>query len=228
MTCLGSNAGLSITPHLHLISPCPTTFTSRSISSQMPTTRGQKRATDMEVALKTFFSSPRFAVAGASSDPSKYGHKSKHAPPPILRSTQVPRFSRSQVDQWWLVFAWYLNHGLPATPLNPRTPTVNILKRDHNTVASPKALSDPPGSSYSLSVITPPAVTKQLLKEAKEAGIDAVWLQPGSFDDAVLDYAKANFKAAIGGDGGGGSEGWCVLVDGEEGLRLAGRESSRL
>jgi len=77
-------------------------------------------------------------------------------------------------------------------------------------------------------VITPPAVTKQLLEEAKEAGVAAVWLQPGSFDDDVLAYAKANFNAAIGGEGGGGGEGWCVLVDGEEGLRLAEREWSRL
>jgi hypothetical protein len=95
-------------------------------------------------------------------------------------------------------------------------------------VPSPTALQDPPASSYSLSVITPPAVTKQLLKEAKEAGIPAVWLQPGSFDREELEYARANFKAAIGGQGGGGSEGWCVLVDGEEGLRDAGREWSRL
>ena len=77
-------------------------------------------------------------------------------------------------------------------------------------------------------MITPPAVTKQLLEEAKEAGVAAVWLQPGSFDDDVLAYAKANFNAAIGGEGGGGGEGWCVLVDGEEGLRLAEREWSRL
>jgi predicted CoA-binding protein len=167
----------------------------------MPSTRSQKREEEMEAALKTFFSSPRFAVAGASSDPSKYGHK---------------------------VFAWYLRHSLPATPINPRSPTVNILKRDHATVPSPTALSDPPASSYSLSVITPPAVTKQLLKEAKEAGVPAVWLQPGSFDREVLEYAQANFKAAIGGNGGGGGEGWCVLVDGEEGLRLAEREWSRL
>lgn len=34
----------------------------------------------MESALKTFFSSPRFAVAGASSDPSKYGHKGTYLP----------------------------------------------------------------------------------------------------------------------------------------------------
>ncbi|KAH8729024.1 CoA binding domain-containing protein [Phaeosphaeriaceae sp. PMI808] len=167
----------------------------------MPITRGQQREADMEAALKTFFSSPRFAVAGASSDPRKYGHK---------------------------IFAWYLQHSLPATPINPRSPTVNILKRDHVAVPSPSALSDPPASSYSLSVITPPAVTKQLLIEAKVAGIPAVWLQPGSFDNEVLEYAKANFKAAIAGDGGGGSEGWCVLVDGEEGLRLAGREWSKL
>ena len=42
----------------------------------MPTTRGQKRDAEMEAALKLFFSSPRFAVAGASSDPNKFGHRS--------------------------------------------------------------------------------------------------------------------------------------------------------
>ena len=71
-------------------------------------------------------------------------------------------------------------------------------------------------------------MTKVLLREAKEAGITAVWLQPGSFDREVLDYARNNFQAAIAGDGGWGGEGWCVLVDGEEGLRIAGREWSKL
>ncbi|KAI2483451.1 hypothetical protein Ptr902_05768 [Pyrenophora tritici-repentis] len=155
----------------------------------------------MEAALKTFFLSPRFAVAGASSDPTKFGHK---------------------------IFAWYLAHTLPATPINPGSPTVNIMNRDYTTMPSPTALQDPPASSYSLSVITPPYVTKTLLKEAKEAGIVAVWLQPGSFDREVLEYAKNNFRAAIAGDGGRGGEGWCVLVDGEEGLRIAGREWSKL
>jgi hypothetical protein len=52
----------------------PTTFR----QAPMPTTRGQKRDADMEAAaLKTFFSSPSFAVAGASSNSAKYGHKSK-------------------------------------------------------------------------------------------------------------------------------------------------------
>lgn len=49
-----------------------------------------------------------------------------------------------------------------------------------------------------------------------------MWLQPGTYDDEVLEFARSNFKAAIAGDGGRGSEGWCVLVDGEAGLRAAG------
>ncbi|KAF2656898.1 NAD(P)-binding protein [Lophiostoma macrostomum CBS 122681] len=165
----------------------------------MPTTRGQKQTADMEAALKTFFASPKFAVAGASSDPAKFGHR---------------------------VFAWYLQHSLPATPLNPRQSKITVLGTEHATIASPAKLDVP--SSYSLSVITPPAVTKQLLKEAKDVGVPAVWLQPGTFDQEVLDFARREFKAAIAGDGGRGGEGWCVLVDGEGGLKTAGREWSRL
>lgn len=75
-----------------------------------------------------------------------------------------------------------------------------------------------------MSIITPPSVTRQVLKEAKEAGVPAVWLQPGSFDDEGLEFAKRNFKAGVGGDGGNGGEGWCVLVDGEEALQAAGRQ----
>lgn len=168
----------------------------------MPQTRTQKRDIEMEAALRTFFTSPRFAVAGASSDPSKYGHK---------------------------VFAWYLTHSLPVTPLNPRAPSITIpsvSSQSYATTASPTQLLN--ASNYSLSVITPPAVTKSLLKEAKEAGVPAVWLQPGSFDNEVLKYARENFAAAIAGDGGRGGEGWCVLVDGEAGLKAAGREWSRL
>lgn len=61
-----------------------------------------------------------------------------------------------------------------------------------------------------------------ILREAAAAGVPAVWLQPGTFDDEGMAFAKANFRAAIGGEGGGGAEGWCVLVDGEDGLQDAG------
>lgn len=32
---------------------------------------------DMQAAAKQFFTSPRYAVAGASSDPAKFGNKSE-------------------------------------------------------------------------------------------------------------------------------------------------------
>ena len=71
-------------------------------------------------------------------------------------------------------------------------------------------------------MVTPPAVSLPLLQEAHSVGIPAVWLQPGTFDDAVIRFAQKHFEAVIAGDGGRGGEGWCVLVDGEEGLEAAG------
>lgn len=56
----------------------------------------------------------------------------------------------------------------------------------------------------------------------------AVWLQPGTFDDEVLAFAREAWPGGVvaGLEGGTrGGEGWCVLVDGEEGLRVAGREA---
>ena len=67
------------------------------------------------------------------------------------------------------------------------------------------------------------------MQEAREAGVKSVWLQPGSFDEAGMEYAKENFENAVGGydDGTVGGEGWCVLVDGERALKAAGKEIRR-
>lgn len=78
-----------------------------------------------------------------------------------------------------------------------------------------------------MSIITPPKVTLKVLQEAKEVGIPAVWLQPGSFDEEVWRFAQGNFKAAVGGKGGRGGEGWCVLVDGERAMEGAGRAEGK-
>jgi len=88
-------------------------------------------------------------------------------------------------------------------------------------------MPDPP--STALSFLTPPPVTRKALEEAKSAGIRSVWLQPGSYEDRDLQWAKANFENAVGGFEGGtvGGEGWCVLVDGENCLRAAGRSFQR-
>lgn len=53
-------------------------------------------------------------------------------------------------------------------------------------------------------------------------GIPSVWMQPGSYDQAALQFANQNFEAVVAGEGGRGPEGVCVLVDGEWGLDAAG------
>ena len=72
-------------------------------------------------------------------------------------------------------------------------------------------------------------MTRQVLEEAKNAGVKAVWLQPGSFDEEGMRFAKENFESAVGGydEGTVGGEGWCVLVDGEDAMDKAGRKWKR-
>jgi len=68
----------------------------------------------------------------------------------------------------------------------------------------------------------------KVLQEAKALGVPAVWLQPGSFDKEGLEFALSAFaEKAVGGDGGRGGEGWCVLVDGERAMRGAEREMAK-
>lgn len=124
------------------------------------------------------------------------------------------------------MFAWYIEHGLPATPINPRVSSIKLGNKDFpSVVPNISALASP--AETSLSIITPPAVTLKLLREAKAAGIPAVWMQPGSFDEEALEFARREFQAAVGGLEGRGGEGWCILVDGERGLGLAGRKWER-
>lgn len=90
---------------------------------------------------------------------------------------------------------------------------------------SPSALPHP--TETSLSIITQPSVTRQILHEAKEAGVPAVWLQPGSFDQESLQFAMKEFDACVGGLGGHGVDGWCVLLDGDGALQSARDEMQK-
>lgn len=111
------------------------------------------------------------------------------------------------------------------TPINPTSKTIDALGKSYNAVPSLSGLPADEVADTSVSVITRPGVTLEVLKEARKLGIPAVWLQPGSFDDEVIRYARGDgaFKAVLAGDGGRGSEGWCVLMDGRDGLKAAGK-----
>ena len=114
-----------------------------------------------------------------------------------------------------------MNHELSVTPINPGAPAIQVDGKDFPTVAS---ISDLEGAEETaVSIITPPAVTRKTLEAAKGLGIQSVFLQPGTLDDDPLAFARENFTTVVAGDGGWGSQGWCVLVDGERGLKSAGK-----
>ena len=46
-------------------------------------------------------------------------------------------------------------------------------------------------------IVTPPAVTEETLRMAKEIGLARVWMQPGAQSDAAIEYCKHNDIACI-------------------------------
>ncbi|KAH0608726.1 uncharacterized protein H6S33_001860 [Morchella sextelata] len=123
-------------------------------------------------AIKTFLSTPHFAVLGAVPDPSRYGHK---------------------------VFAWYHAHSLPVTGIHPRTPTLTLppSTTPYPTLASIADLPDP--ANTALSFITPPPVTLEVLQAAKGLGVKAVWFQPGAADEACVGFAEEAGMTVVAG-----------------------------
>lgn len=121
------------------------------------------------------------------------------------------------------VHAWYLERDLEVTPVNPASATVTVNGSEHATVPNVSALASPKDTA--VSIITHPAITIGVLKEAKTAGVPSIWLQPGTWDDEVLKFALAEgtFDAVVYGEGGRGHDGWCVLVDGDKALKAAGK-----
>lgn len=86
---------------------------------------------------------------------------------------------------------YYLKrHGYQVIPVNPTESTIAGL-RVYPTLA------DVPKPVDIVDVVTPPDVTLKILKDAEAAGCRLVWLQPGSFDDAVLAAAARTTLSVV-------------------------------
>jgi uncharacterized protein len=96
------------------------------------------------------------------------------------------------------VLRCYQQHGRKVHPINPKAPAVEGL-RAYPTLA---ALPDPVPA---ISVITPPAATEQVVREAHAAGVRHVWMQPGAESDEAIRTAEALGMNVIAG-------GPCLLV----------------
>lgn len=66
---------------------------------------------------------------------------------------------------------------------------VNLREEKIAGLEAYRALRDVPPPIHVVSMVTPPAVTRRILEEVAELGLPAVFLQDGSFDDDVLEFA---------------------------------------
>lgn len=82
------------------------------------------------------------------------------------------------------VLRCYVQNKKTAIPVNPKVASVEGL----NTVAT---VADLPDTVKSISVITPPAVTEQVVEAAIARGITSVWMQPGAESEAAVAACKA-------------------------------------
>lgn len=96
------------------------------------------------------------------------------------------------------VFKALLASGRETYPLNPATKQIEGHK------AYPK-IADLPVAVESLSIITPPEVTRQVVADAIAAGVKNIWMQPGAEDEQASKSAREAGINVI-------DDGSCVLV----------------
>lgn len=96
------------------------------------------------------------------------------------------------------VLRCYLQHGRRAIPVNPREPVIEGIP----CVGS---VADLPAEVKSLSLITPPLVTEQIVEQAIARGIENVWMQPGAESAKAVARCREAGVNVI-------ADGTCVLV----------------
>jgi predicted CoA-binding protein len=97
------------------------------------------------------------------------------------------------------VLRCYMDHGYTVYPINPKVIEVEGL-------VAYKSLADLPELVHGISVVTPPAVTEQVISEAASLGITRVWMQPGAESAAAIEECMAKGMGVIAG-------GPCLLVE---------------
>ena len=96
------------------------------------------------------------------------------------------------------VLRCYLQNGKRAIPVNPTEAEIEGL-------ACVKNVEELPPEVKSISIITPPAVTEQLVPRAIAHGIENIWMQPGAESATAVKLCKENNVNVI-------ADGSCILV----------------
>lgn len=96
------------------------------------------------------------------------------------------------------VLRCYMQKGYRAIPVNPN-------EREIEGMSCVAQIADLPQDVKSISMITPPAVTEQLVPAAIAKGIENIWMQPGAESQAAVELCKRHNINVI-------ADGSCILV----------------
>ncbi len=96
------------------------------------------------------------------------------------------------------VLRCYMQHGKQVVPVNPHASAVEGLP-------SVATVSDLPENIQSLSIITPPDITEQVVEEAIAKGIKNIWMQPGAQSNKAIQRCEEAGINLI-------ADGSCLLV----------------
>ena len=96
------------------------------------------------------------------------------------------------------VLRCYLQNGKQAIPVNPNESEIE-------GVACVKSVEELPATVKSISMITPPAVTEQLVPRAIAHGIENIWMQPGAESQVAIALCREKGINVI-------ADGSCLLV----------------
>ncbi len=96
------------------------------------------------------------------------------------------------------VLRCYQQHGRRVIPVNPRAEMIEGL-------ACAASVAQLPAEVKSLSIITPPKITEQVVEQAILHGIKNIWMQPGAQSPAAVNRCEAAGLNVI-------ADGSCLLV----------------
>ncbi len=96
------------------------------------------------------------------------------------------------------VLRCYQQHDRRVIPVNPRSATIEGLNCATSVVELPTEVQ-------SLSIITPPKITEQLVEQAIDQGIKNIWMQPGAQSALAVSRCEESGINVI-------ADGSCLLV----------------
>lgn len=96
------------------------------------------------------------------------------------------------------VLRCYLENNRQVVPVHPKETEIEGL-------ACVASVADLPDEVKSISIITPPQITEQVVEQAAAKGIQNIWMQPGAESPAAISFCQQKGINLI-------ADGTCVLV----------------